>query len=125
SVFIASPNDLAAERGRAFEVVNEINQTIKRVDWTIDLLGWEDAVPGAGRPQALINRDVARGDLFIGLLWRRWGSPPAHDSTYSSGFEEEFSIAKDRRDRTGSPEIWMFFKSVEAAQLVDAGTQLQ
>jgi len=125
TVFIASPSDLADERKKTFEVVAEINEVIKNLDWSIDLLGWEDTLPGYGRPQDLINRDVERCDLFIGMLWRRWGTPPALDSQFSSGFEEEFSIARERRKRTPSPEIWMFFKTVESAQVADAGAQLQ
>lgn len=125
TVFIASPSDLADERKRTFDVVAEVNEVVKNIGWSIDLLGWEDTLPGYGRPQALINRDVERCDLFIGILWRRWGTPPALDSPFSSGFEEEFSVARKRRERTPSPEIWMFFKKVESAQLADAGAQLQ
>ncbi len=62
---------------------------------------------------------------FIGLLWRRWGTPPAHNSEFLSGFEEEFAIARSRRAQTPLPEIWMFFKNVEPAQIADAGAQLQ
>jgi hypothetical protein len=125
SVFLASPSDLPEERERAVSVVNEINQSIKTLDWSIDLLGWEDTSPGYGRPQALINRDVQRCDLFVGLLWRRWGTPPANDTRYSSGFEEEYSIAKERREQNPSPEIWMFFKKVDPSQAADPGSQLQ
>jgi uncharacterized protein DUF4062 len=88
TVFIASPSDLTAEREVAFRIVEELNQTLKIVDWSIDLLGWEDTRPGFGRPQALINRDVERCDLFIGMLWRRWGTPPSSGATFTSGFEE-------------------------------------
>lgn len=125
TAFIASPSDLAEERRIAFDVVGEVNGMVKKLGWSIDLLGWEDTLPGFGRPQALINRDVEECDLFIGLLWRRWGTQPALDSTFSSGFEEEFSIAKTRREGGTSPEIWMFFKDVEAAQIADAGEQLK
>jgi hypothetical protein len=125
TVFLASPSDLPDERRRAFQVAAEVNEAIKNIDWWIDLLGWEDTLPGVGRPQALINRDVQRCDLFVGLLWRRWGTPPARDSRFSSGFEEEFSIARERRERASSPEIWMFFKTVDTAQTADAGPQLQ
>jgi hypothetical protein len=125
TVFIASPSDLAAERKRTFQVVDEVNNVIKNIDWSIDLLGWEDTLPGFGRPQALINRDVERCDLFIGLLWRRWGTPPAQKSGFSSGFEEEFSIARNRREHNSSPEIWMFFKTVEPEQIADAGVHLK
>src|SRR2546426_2895617 len=125
TTFIASPSDLAPERQRAFEVVAELNEALRQTNWTIELLGWEDTLPGYGRPQALINRDVERCDLFIGAIWRRWGTPPAKDSVFSSGFQEEFSIAIRRRERTTSPEIWMFFKKLDAAQTDDAGPQLQ
>jgi hypothetical protein len=125
TAFLASPSDLPDERRMAFQVVAEVNEAIKSIDWSIDLLGWEDTLPGAGRPQALINRDVDRCDLFVGLLWRKWGTAPARDSRFSSGFEEEFSIARERHERASSPEIWMFFKTVDTAQTADAGPQLQ
>jgi hypothetical protein len=85
TVFIASPSDLAPERQRAFEVVAEVNDVLRSTNWAIELLGWEDTLPGFGRPQALINRDVERCDLFIGAVWGRWGSPPSQDSLFSSG----------------------------------------
>jgi hypothetical protein len=56
-VFIASPGDLRPERQSAREVVNEVNSALGRTfDVEIDLLGWEDTLPGVGRPQAIINR---------------------------------------------------------------------
>src|ERR1035438_7224554 len=125
TVFIASPSDLADERKKAFEIAAEISVLFKKKGLSIDLLGWEDRLPGYGRPQSQINQDVEVCDLFIGLLWRRWGTPPTLGSAFSSGFEEEFSIAKSRRERTGSPEIWMYFKKVEPAQMADAGAELQ
>jgi hypothetical protein len=75
-VFIASPGDLGPERQRAREVADELNSTLGRqFNVEIDLLGWEDTLPGVGRPQALINSDVDNCDLFIGLLWKHWGTP--------------------------------------------------
>jgi hypothetical protein len=124
NVFIASPSDLNAERRVAREIVTEVNDMLRSTNWSIELLGWEDTLPGYGRPQARINRDVDRCDLFIGLLWRRWGTPPTATGTFSSGFEEEFSVAQERRERTSSPEIWVFFKEVEQDQTSDAGAQL-
>ncbi len=100
-VFLASPGDLADERRRAKDVADEVNRTVGRT-WgiAIELLGWEDTLPGAGRPQELINRDVDSCDLFIGILWRRWGQPTGE---YSSGFEEEFERARARRQTTVKP----------------------
>jgi hypothetical protein len=123
-VFIASPGDLERERQSAHEVVNEINGALGRTfDVQIDLLGWEDTLPGVGRPQAIINRDVDDCDLFIGLLWKRWGTPSGEE--FSSGFEEEFGRALQRKQRTGQPEIWLAFKQVEPSLLADPGDQLK
>jgi hypothetical protein len=121
-VFIASPGDLMPERLSAHEVVNEINSSFGRTfDVAIDLLGWEDIRPGVGRPQAIINRDDC--DLFVGLLWKRWGMSPGGE--FSSGFEEEFERARQRNQRTGQPEIWLAFKQVDPSLLADPGDQLK
>lgn len=83
-VFLASPDDLAEERALAREVVEELNSKFgSMLGCQIDLLVWEDLPPEAGRPQEIINRSVDDCDVFVGMLWKRWGSPTG---TYSSGF---------------------------------------
>jgi hypothetical protein len=57
------------------------------IGWHVELLGWEDTLPGASRPQDKINEDVDRCELFLGLLRRRWGEPPG--GKWSTGFEED------------------------------------
>ena len=85
TVFLASPGDLDAERKAARHAVERVNKNVaKHLGWHVDLVGWEDTLPGHGRPQALINRDVDSCDLFIGVLWQRWGQ---ETGKYSSGFE--------------------------------------
>ena len=119
--FIASPGDAAEERRAAREVIEELNKVLRNLNWQIDLLGWEDTMPGVARPQEIINKDVDACGLFIGLLWKRWGQPTGE---YSSGFEEEFERALKRREGTGSPEIWLSFKRVDPELLKDPGEQL-
>jgi len=85
-------------------------------------LGWEETPPGYSRPQNLINRDVDSCDLFVGILWRRWGQ---NTGKYSSGFEEEFIRACDRRRKTGKPEIWLYFKTIDEENVKDPGDQLK
>ena len=124
TVFIASPGDLPEERRVTREVADKVNRIIgSTLCWQIDVLGSEETLPGTGRPQEKINKDVANTcDLFIGLLWKRWGSSTGK---YSSGFEEEFECARKRHTEIGSPEIWLCFKKVERDQIEDAGPQLQ
>ena len=109
-VFLASPSDLEAERKKAKEIVDRLNRIIRTFNWTVELLVWEDRFFGIGRPQSQINDDVDVCDLFVGIIWRRWGSPSGE---FQSGFEEEFERAIRRRKQSKSPEIWLYFKRVE------------
>ena len=119
-VFLASPSDLGDERKETKKLVDRINSTIRETGWTVELLGWEERLPGYGRPQAQINEDVDACDLFLGVLWRRWGSPTGE---FSSGFEEEFERAVSSRRESDSPEIWIYFKQVDDTS--DPGEQLR
>jgi hypothetical protein len=122
SVFLASPGDLADERQVAREVIDDLNESIRPSGLHVELLGWEDTRPGAGRPQSIINKDVDSCDLFVGMMWRHWGTPTG---THTSGFEEEFERASGRRPTHNSPEIWLCFKAIGAEYLKDPGPQLQ
>jgi len=123
TIFLAAPSDLSEERQRTREAVDRLCKVIgSRLGWHIDLLGWEDTLPGYARPQSLINQDVDRCDLFIGILWRRWGQSTGK---YDSGFFEEFTLARDRYKTTKKPDIWLFFKSVDPDSLKDPGEQLK
>ena len=124
-VFIASSNDLVAERRAIKEVTDELNAAFSNTaGLQIHLLGWEERLPAYGRAQAQINEDVDKADLFLGFLWRRWGSEPG-DPKYTSGFEEEFNRAVERRDKSASPEISLFFKDANITSKADIDDQLR
>lgn len=125
-IFLASPGDLAEERSAVREQVEEFNQTLaKHFGCHVDLDGWEDTGPAYGRPQELINSAVDNCDLFVGLLWKRWGTPPDGDGNYTSGFHEEFERSIARKRATGSPEIALFFKNVSKELVQDPGDELK
>jgi len=65
-VFLASPGDLAGERRAAKVVVDEVALTARELNWSIELLGWEDTLPGA--PAA--TRSDQRGLRLVGPF--RW-----------------------------------------------------
>ena len=124
--FLASPGDLQEERKAVDGVITEFNKSwADALGYQIELLGWEDTVAGFGRPQHLINPEVDRCDLFIGLMWKRWGTPPDKDGEFSSGFEEEFKRAMDRREHSKSPEIALFFKKISDESMGDPGDALK
>lgn len=123
-VFIGSPGDVTKERELFRDIVSEVNK-IKANPMGIQLeaLGWEDTLPGKGRPQGLINEDIEQSNLVVLLLWKRWGTPTGK---YTSGFEEEYELAKSLNEKTnGKPEIWLYFRDVPEDMLADPGKQLR
>lgn len=124
-VFLASPGDLAEERKVAKVIIDDFNsQLADALGYQVELVGWEDTLPGVGRPQAIINRDLDGCDLFIGMLWKRWGTPPGTDP-YTSGFEEEFNRSMTRNAGEGRPEINLLLKDLDAASFADPGEHLK
>ena len=124
--FLASPGDLQDERRAIHDVVVEFNESwADELGYQIELLGWEETVPGYGRPQHLINQEVDRCDLFIGMIWKKWGTPPSKDGEFTSGFHEEFERAMARRERGDSPEISLFFKIISEDLMEDPGDDLK
>jgi hypothetical protein len=125
-VFLASPGDLSDERRTAKLVVDELNELLaEELGYQVELVGWEDTVSVYGRPQAIINRELERCELFVGLMWKRWGTPPDASGPYSSGFEEEFETSVQRRLSEGRPEISLLFKEISPEFLVDPGDDLK
>jgi hypothetical protein len=122
-VFLASPGDLVSERRIAKAVIDEHNTLwAEYFGYQVELIGWEDATAGFGRPQEIINRDLEQCELFIGAIWKHWGTPTGK---YGSGFEEEFSISIARRENEGLPEISLLLKDIEADSLRDPGESLK
>jgi hypothetical protein len=125
-VFLASPGDLKDERRAAKHVVDVFNkQWADNLGVHVELVGWEDTVSRIGRPQELINRDLDQCELFIGVMWKRWGSPPSNESRHTSGFEEEFERSIESRRKGQRPEISLLFKEIDPKLLEDPGEDLK
>lgn len=128
-IFLGSPSDVDVEREIAYRVikdVDDIRQIIK--DYRPDILipplraiGWEQVPPGVGLPNEIIldRFPIEESDIFIFILWKRFGSPPGTRRTggikYSSGTEEEFERAYlcNRQNTSGKPFIMVYQKKDE------------
>ncbi|TAI47795.1 DUF4062 domain-containing protein [Flagellimonas allohymeniacidonis] len=111
-IFLASPSDLSDDRTIVEETINELNLTFGRPKGIhLDLIKWEThSAPGISKKsvQKLINNDIGDYDLFIGLLWTRYGTPT---DEYQSGTEEEFNIAYEKFQKSSkSVQILFYFK---------------
>ncbi len=122
-IFIASPSDVKLEREKAREEILSLRSLAHNHGFDIEAVGWEThAAPGMGRSQGLINPLVAECDLFLGILWRRFGQ---HTGEAESGTLEEFQLARERHVREHVPEIMLYFREVHPDFLSDPGPQLQ
>ncbi|RBP48672.1 DUF4062 domain-containing protein [Arenicella xantha] len=112
SIFIASPSDVSSERDKIEEVVHEINSTHARErGMRFELVRWESyTYPGIGvDAQDVINNQLPDDiDIFIGVMWHRFGTPTKRSK---SGTAEEFERAKARFDEDSeSIKIMFYFK---------------
>ena len=111
-VFLASPGDVLEEGKIVRETLDSINRTLgdeKEIQFRI--INWKtDSFPSYGDDaQTIINEqiaDMSNYDLFIGIMWNRFGTPtPRADS----GTEEEFIRAVESLKNSGRPEIMFYF----------------
>jgi hypothetical protein len=109
-VFIASPGDVQEERDAASLVVSELQRTVaKREAVHLEAVRWEThAWPDVGGDaQDVINREVGEFDVFVGMMWRRFGTPTKRAA---SGTAEEFERAYTYFAAYGRPKIMFYFK---------------
>jgi hypothetical protein len=109
-IFAASPGDVAAERDALEEVVAGLNQTLgRRLDLVLELVRWEThAWPGFGADaQDVINGEIAPYDVFVGIMWKRLGSPTTRAA---SGTVEEFERAYEGWRAHARPHLMFYFR---------------
>ena len=123
-VFIGSPGGLEDEREqfrRAFEKFNAV--TCKHHDLLFEAVGWEDTLPGKGRPQAKINADLEECDYAIFAFHDRWGSKTGNGNLV--GTEEEWEIAQRLYADYKIRAVALYFKDIPEAQIKDPGDELK
>jgi diguanylate cyclase (GGDEF)-like protein len=109
TVFVASPGDVQEERSQLENVITDLNLGVARERGVhLELVRWEThSRPGVGHDaQDVINRQIPVPDIFVGILWKRFGTPTGRAD---SGTEEEFERAFLHRKAHGTPEILFYF----------------
>ena len=107
-VFLASPGDVPTERDALTRAIEEVNQTIApNFKCRLEAVRWEThSTPDAGRPQQVINEQIGEYDVFIGVMWRRFGTSTG---LAGSGTEEEFRIAYKRWEKSHQLALMFYF----------------
>jgi hypothetical protein len=129
-VFVACPSDLSAERERCQIVTSELNRILRDDAIQIHMMQWEaEVAPFMGRPEEVILEQMRLqdSDIFVGLLWTRFGSPTGGVNALSgepamSGTEEEFALAYRLWKDRGYPNILFYrcTRSPDNVMLIDA-----
>lgn len=108
-VFVSSPGDCDAERDAVSRVLNEMNLTVGgRERIFFHAIRWEDMAPGLGsNPQTVIDEQLCDYNIFIGIMWMRFGTPIPGVADSGTEYEVEQAITSWRR--IGQPRVMFYF----------------
>ncbi|UCE07863.1 MAG: hypothetical protein JSW07_07475, partial [bacterium] len=101
------------DRNKAIEIIKQVNNTLaNKYGLSLKPITWEDVTPGMGRPEQVILDQINMGniDIFVGIMWKRFGSPTGE--IYESGTQEEFHVAYDEWKVKGRPRIMFYFNTI-------------
>jgi hypothetical protein len=104
---LSMPN-VAEEREAVSRAVFRFNQQeVEGSGVFVKLVRWEDMAPQIGPgPQQVINDQIGEYDLFVGIMWNRFGTPT---DIAASGTEEEFRAALEQWSCAKRPWITFYF----------------
>ena len=107
-LLLSSPGDVTEERERVSRAVFRYNQEmIEEKEFFIKLIRWEDLAPQIGpSAQKVLNKQISKYDLFVGIMWNRFGTPT---DIAASGTKEEFDSAIDSWKESQKPWITFYF----------------
>ncbi|MGH7493051.1 MAG: SUMF1/EgtB/PvdO family nonheme iron enzyme [bacterium] len=118
-LFIASPSDLLEERARLLRVVHEFNRPnglLEQLGLSLQALDWRTHVaPHLGRPEESVLKQlpVESWDMFVGMMWLRFGTPtggidPQSGLAFDSGTQEEFTLAYRAWQKNNRPRVLLY-----------------
>lgn len=129
-VFVASPSDVRKEREALVKVISELNLTLSVLapekQLALELIRWETHVaPGLGDDaQDVVNRALPEYDVFVGIMWQRFGTPT---NRADSGSHEEFLQAYEKWKRFRDLPVLFYFcqKPIAVPRKVEEVRQLE
>jgi hypothetical protein len=122
-IVVASPGDVQPERDCVEAVADELNRGMADVlGLRFEVVRWEtDSFPGFNQTGSQGHIDTALNidgsDLVVGIFWKRYGTP-VRDA--ASGTEHEIRGAYRSWERTGRPQIMVYFNQAPPESLTPA-----
>jgi hypothetical protein len=119
-IVVASPGDVQPERDCVEGIAAELNRGLADVQGVrLDVVRWEtDSFPGFNQAGSQEHIDTAlnidTSDLVVGIFWKRFGTPV---SDAASGTEHEIRGAYKSWERSGCPQIMVYFNQAPPGNL--------
>ncbi len=130
-VFISCPGDVEVEKKIVEDVCKILNDSVMEYcNFRFYPREWKSIVGHVGeRPQTIINNKIKEYDIYIGILWMRFGSRTGAINEYTgeefeSGTQEEFYLAYDNWKNYKMPRIFLFNKEPKATLRIEETEQL-
>jgi len=100
-VFVSYTSELKDFKDVVFDECNKVNSDLSdKSDISLIAVDWNICreISSGPRIQSLINKCLHDCQIFVGILWKRFGTPPAElnpltGKEYESGMQEEFEEA--------------------------------
>jgi len=112
SIFASYPRDIEEEIQVINDTITELNITLPETRRLyLELKTWDThTFPDVGDdPQSIINQQISEYDIFIGLLWKRFGTKTPRSL---SGTKEEFDIAYSKaQEDPNSIKLLFYFNN--------------
>lgn len=118
-ILISCPGDVTYEKEQIIRMCKDFSDANHgRSNIAFMVLDWRDYVGEYGtRGQQQLKEYFGVYDVYIGLLWKRFGTPPGSinpiDKENESGTEEEFYDAIEYQKSFGRPKIHFFIKTYD------------
>lgn len=114
-VFISCPSDVEDEKDIAIRACESVSRMLAKEKISVKPIHWrKDVLPiiTGKDPQKIIDEHLkeAEYDIYIGILWKRFGEPQDNGKTPTEG---EFEDALLRYKQTQKPLTTVFFKQKE------------
>ncbi len=116
-IFVSCPGDVTPEKEQIQRLCKDFSEeNIGKSNITFHVIDWKNYIGEYGiRPQEQINEYIRDYDVYIGILWKRFGTKPGSKNSTGkeneSGTEEEFYNAIDSYEINKRPKIKFFIKN--------------
>jgi hypothetical protein len=116
-ILVSCPGDVAREKEEIIRLCKDFSDANHgRSNTSFYVLDWRNYIGEQGtRPQQQLKEYFGVYDVYIGVLWKRFGTLPGSENSdgneNESGTEEEFYNAIEYKSKYGRPKVRFFFKT--------------